>query len=88
LGIVLSGRRKGFCDALRWEAGTNTYRCGAIIDPQAVMHHALPRGLKAWSIVMAPWLRRLAGRWIAAGTGCDCDLDVVVGVQSDRQSGT
>lgn len=86
LGVVLSGRRKGACEALRWQADSNVYRCGAITDPAAVFQQAMPGWLSALAVVLAPALRRLAGRWIASGTGCDCDLEVTKAPQSDRQS--
>jgi len=74
LGMVLSRRRHGACSALRWQAATRTYQCGALVDTPQVLHDALPRFVRR----LAPWLvgvlRRLAPRWIAAGQGCDCDL--------------
>lgn len=66
LGRVISRRRQGACDALRWDAASAVYRCGAITDAPGVLG---PR----WAFA-APLLRRLARRWIAAGTGCDADL--------------
>jgi len=66
LGMVLSRRRSGACSALRWDAAAKLYRCGAISAPETV----LPQRLR-WA---APWLTRLARRWIAAGRGCDSTL--------------
>ena len=66
LGQVLSGKRTGACDALRWNEMQAVYRCGAITDAAAVLG---PR----WRWV-APLLQRLARRWIAAGVGCDAHL--------------
>jgi hypothetical protein len=77
----------GACEALRWETGADIYRCGAMMDSQAVLHQALPLGMKFFSTILAPLLRKLAQRWIAAGTGCDCDLEVS-STQFDRQSDT
>ena len=68
LGVVLSRKRLGACNALRWDDAQHLYRCGALTQPQAV----LPFGLR-W---MAPLLGRLARRWIAAGVGCDATLEV------------
>ena len=45
------------------------YVCGAISDPAGV----LPRPWR-WAAFM---LRRLAPRWVAAGQGCDAELDQV-----------
>jgi hypothetical protein len=83
---VLSGRRAGACDALRWQADAGVYRCGAIVDPAAVLRRALPRWLRGLAPVFTPVLRRLSRRWIAAGKGCDCHLEVAVAPQSDGQS--
>ncbi len=76
LGMLLSGRRSGACNALRWDAALVRYRCGAIVAPRDVLTQALPSGLRGLAPVLAPVLRRLGARWIAAGTGCDSDLEV------------
>ncbi|MBL0944802.1 MAG: hypothetical protein IBJ04_10790 [Hydrogenophaga sp.] len=67
LGRVISRKRVGACDALRWDGAAAQYRCGAITDAAGVLG---PRW--AWA---APLLRRLARRWIAAGAGCDASLE-------------
>jgi len=64
--MVLSRRRTGACLALRWSADQQRYQCGPLIAPAAF----LPRGAK-W---LAPMLAAMARRWIAAGAGCDADL--------------
>ncbi len=66
LGRVISRRRNGACAALRWDDEQLRYRCGAVSDAAGVLG---PRW--AW---LAPVLRRLARRWIAAGVGCDARL--------------
>lgn len=66
LGQVISRRRTGACAALRWDGAQRLYRCGALSDAANVLG---PRW--AW---LAPLLRRLARRWIAAGQGCDASL--------------
>jgi len=64
---VISRKRSGACDALRWDAAQALYRCGALSDPDGVL------GARwRWA---APLLRRLARRWIAAGVGCDASLE-------------
>jgi hypothetical protein len=74
LGVLLSGRRSGACDALRWDG--ERYRCGALTVPRGVLAPRLPRGL-GWLVpALAAALRRLGARWIAAGSGCDCSLEV------------
>lgn len=65
-GMVVSGRRHGACAALRWDASEGQYRCGLVSAPERFVRPA--------------WLARrlvspLARRWIAAGRGCDCDLE-------------
>jgi hypothetical protein len=86
LGVVLSGRRVGACDAIRWQVESGVYRCGAIIDSEAVLRHALIPWLQGLAPMLAPLLRRLSRRWIAVGLGCDSALEVAIELQSDRQS--
>ena len=71
LGILASGRTEGACAALEWQAGAGLYRCGMIEHPAA----HLPAGLR-WT---APVVKRLAVRYISAGTGCDCSIAVATG---------
>ena len=68
LGIVASGRTTGSCSALLWRDDEARYRCGLVTQPAA----HLPRPMR-WA---APLLRRVARRNIAAGSGCDCDVQV------------
>ena len=68
LGQVISRKRSGACDALRWDAVQRLYRCGVLSDTESVLG---PRW--RWA---APLLRRLAARWISAGVGCDASLQV------------
>ena len=77
LGVVLSRKRKGACEALRWSAERNLYQCGAVVAPD-VLQRALPAGWGALNHLLAPVLRRLALRWIAAGQGCDSALEAVL----------
>lgn len=67
LGRVISHKRRGACNALRWDEARAIYRCGAITDTEAVLG---PRW--RWA---APLVRRLAHRWIAAGAGCDAAME-------------
>ena len=78
LGMVLSRRRSGACSALRWDPVHLQYRCGAIVAPQEVLVHTLPTGLRAVAPALAPLLRRMGRRWIAAGIGCDSSLEVTM----------
>ena len=69
IGQLLSGKRHGACDALRWDAAQARYRCGVISDPQTVL---------PWLPVFAvPLVQRTALRWISAGQGCDSDAELL-----------
>jgi hypothetical protein len=87
--MLLSRRRLGACEAVRWDAAARQYRCGALTDATGVLQQALPRGLRWLAPVGRVLLTRLGRRWIAAGQGCDCTLEVQ-GLQAgtDRQSST
>jgi len=77
LGVLLSGFREGACRALQWQADSLQYRCGAITQPQAELTKRLPWVLRPLVPGLAWLLRRWAKRWVAAGIGCDCDVQVV-----------
>jgi hypothetical protein len=70
VGMLISRRRRGACDALVWDAPGARYRCGLLVDAAA----QLPAPLRP----VAPLVQRWARRVIAAGIGCDCDTEVVV----------
>ncbi len=59
VGMVVSLKRHGTCRALRWSDEETRYLCGLMIKP----------GLAGRLI------KALAGRWIAAGIGCDSSLE-------------
>ena len=67
LGMLVSGRRHGACDALRWDAEARRYHCAVVAAPRTLWPRlpALLHGPLAW----------VARRWIGAGLGCDSDLD-------------
>lgn len=67
LGIWVSGRRTGACRALLWDDALRRYQCGLLTDPTRITGWRHP-----W---LLHWCRRLAQRWIAAGTGCDADIE-------------
>jgi hypothetical protein len=74
LGMLLSRRRRGACVALEWHEGAAHYRCGALASPSRWL----------------PWLPgavagALTRRWIAAGRGCDADLEPVPAEPSPGQ---
>jgi hypothetical protein len=86
LGMVLSRRRTGACGALRWDDGLAQYRCGAMTAPEHVLRQSLPRGLRGMAHVLAPLLRRVGLRWIAAGTGCDSSLEATMPTRTDSDT--
>lgn len=61
-------RRSGSCPAIVWQSHINRYECGMVISPS--QHHRLIP-LCADSV-----LTGIFKRWIAAGIGCDSDVDV------------
>ncbi len=79
LGVLISGRRHGACDALRWDDGAQRYHCAMVSQPSDLwpgLPAALGRPLQA-----------LARRWIAAGAGCDCDAEVDTDPPPDPEPG-
>jgi hypothetical protein len=67
MGMLVSRRRHGACSALRWDDGLARYHCAVVAAPQSLWPR-LPGLLRA----PLAWLAR---RWIAAGAGCDSNLD-------------
>ncbi|TAF88097.1 MAG: hypothetical protein EAZ54_00340 [Curvibacter sp.] len=76
LGMVLSRRSTGACEALRWSETDRVYRCGAVSDPSQVLSSILPRWISLATVPLTVVLRWLAPRWISSGSGCDSTLDV------------
>ena len=74
LGMLLSRRRQGACDALQWVPQDRVYRCGAVAGSLEVARQALPGPAQGLAAALARLLRRFAPRWIAAGQGCDSSL--------------
>jgi hypothetical protein len=66
VGVLVSRSRQGACSALVWHEAESRYRCGIVTEPEQFM---APRWLAALA-------KRFSPRWIAAGHGCDCDLEV------------
>jgi hypothetical protein len=60
VGVMVSGRLTGACTALRWDGAGARYRCGVMGSGDATSGPA-------------KWLRAVAARLIASGTGCDSD---------------
>ena len=64
VGVLVSGRRRGACAALVWSVAERRYRCGMLTAPEQHLG------------TIGRWLRRPMRRWIAAGSGCDSNLEV------------
>ncbi len=75
LGMVVSGKRRGACDALRWDEAAHRYLCGMVVAPADVLRTQWPRMGRFIAPVAAPLLSRLARRWISAGSGCDASFE-------------
>lgn len=65
LSRLLLRRGSAPCIALEWDRAEGRYRCGLLQRPE---HY-----LRWLPVPLAGVARRLAGRWIAAGSGCDSD---------------
>ena len=76
LGMLISLRRHGACAALRWNKTDRIYRCGVVEQPVPLLQRVLPPGTRFLARLLSTPVRRLARRWIAAGQGCDCSLQV------------
>jgi hypothetical protein len=73
VGVIVSGRRTGACRALQWSAEARQYRCGMLVHPARYL--GWPRARPdAWPNRL---VRRWARRMIAAGVGCDADLEAI-----------
>ena len=64
VGMLFSGKRRGACSVLRWDAPQRRYVCGLITEPASFVR---PRWLAGAAV---GWARRM----VAAGAGCDSDL--------------
>ncbi|MBC7918352.1 MAG: hypothetical protein H7Y28_11155 [Rhodoferax sp.] len=74
VGVLLSRKRHGACDALAWSDALQMYRCQAVEAPVQAVTHALPHRLRALARPLGWLLERMAKRWIAVGIGCDSSL--------------
>ncbi len=68
VGIVVSRRLTGPCQALEWHPTDKHYRCAMAENPQVHLPWLPTRAV--------PWARRMVLRWIAAAKGCDSTLEV------------
>jgi hypothetical protein len=65
VGMVVSRKRRGACSALAWVEAQQRYRCGMMSVGQT-----WPRSLRWLSAPLQRWMQR----FIAAGVGCDSDV--------------
>lgn len=72
IGVLVTRRTTGACAALEWSATAVRYECGMLTHP--TRHLGLQR--LAPSSLLNRLLRRWSARMIAAGIGCDAELDV------------
>ncbi|MCZ2497332.1 hypothetical protein GN316_11225 [Xylophilus sp. Kf1] len=69
VGMLVSRKRTGACHALRWSDDAGRYLCGLVAGRADGAHRPGAVGR-----LLAPWVSRLARRWISAGSGCDAPL--------------
>ncbi|WP_431287293.1 hypothetical protein [Roseateles chitinivorans] len=71
LGMLVSLKREGACRALQWSENDRQYRCGMLVHPTRYvgLRTFKPEGL------VNRLIRRYARRMIAAGIGCDADIE-------------
>jgi hypothetical protein len=67
LSRLLLGHRTGSCPALQWREAGQRYVCGMVLAPATFLGW-LPRRCNAFAA-------RRCARWIAAGIGCDSDIE-------------
>lgn len=69
--MLVSLKREGACRALVWSEADAQYRCGMLVHPSRYvgLRTLRPDGL------INRIIRRYAQRMIAAGIGCDADIE-------------
>lgn len=67
LSRLLLGHRVGACPALHWSERQHRYECGMVTKPASFLRWLPPR----WNAFAG----RRCARWIAAGIGCDADIE-------------
>ena len=71
VGMVVSLKRRGACRALVWSEAEHQYRCGMLVHPSRYVGWPTLRP----DALLNRLIRRYARRMIAAGIGCDADLE-------------
>lgn len=69
--MLVSLKREGACRALQWSEDDRQYRCGMLVHPTRYV------GLRTFKAegILNRLIRRYARRMIAAGIGCDADIE-------------
>jgi len=78
VGMLVSRKRRGACDLLRWSDAQGRYVCGLLAN--AAVNDAAgwsgqprqPLWHRLWRRLWQTWARRL----ISAGSGCDASIEV------------
>ena len=73
VGMLVSRKRRGACELLRWSDAEGRYLCGLLVEvggPGPVRSASFWR--RVWPRVWRAWARRL----ISAGSGCDASIEV------------
>jgi len=81
VGVLVSRKRQGSCHALHWSASQKRYVCGMLMEP---LRHLGWRRTGAVSQAFSHLLAKACRRWIAAGIGCDANLETVVSSDSGQ----
>ncbi|MBU0916912.1 hypothetical protein [Aquabacterium parvum] len=74
VGMLVSRKRRGACDLLRWSDAQGRYVCGLLADGDASAGAQAggARSRSLWRRLWQAWARRL----ISAGSGCDASIEV------------
>jgi hypothetical protein len=83
VGMLVSRKRRGACDLLRWSDAQGRYACGLLVDvavDDAVVRSG-PLWRRMWRRLWQVWARRL----ISAGSGCDASMEVGVPGESGQK---
>lgn len=67
IGMVISRRRTGRCEALAWQDEGERYVCGVVAYPERYSPGGGPVAVTA--------VQALARRFISAGSGCDAAIE-------------
>lgn len=72
VGMLVSRKRRGACDLLRWSRGQGRYVCGLLVDGRQADEGLDGPTMRLVRRLWLAWARRL----ISAGSGCDASIEV------------